>query len=89
MPVVHHGSPPIPPYDGGYTIFGQVVEGQDVVKAISRVPGAPLPNGGMRPKQPVKLVTVKIERVGPEPAPPAPSKKAAPAAKKSATAVKQ
>jgi len=26
-------------YDGSYTVFGQVVEGQDVVKAISRVPG--------------------------------------------------
>jgi peptidyl-prolyl cis-trans isomerase A (cyclophilin A) len=75
---------PIPSYDGGYTIFGQVVEGQDVVKAISRVPGAALPNGGMKPKQPVKLVSVKIERVGPEPAAPAaaPAKKAAPAAKK-------
>ena len=36
---------PIPSYDGGYTIFGQVVEGQDVVKAISRVPGTPLQGG--------------------------------------------
>ena len=59
-----------------------------MVKAISRVPGAPLPNGGMRPKQPVKLISVKIERVGPEPAPPAPAKKAAPAVKKSATPAK-
>jgi len=80
---------PIPSYDGGYTIFGQVVEGQDVVKAISRVPGAPLPNGGMRPKTPVKLISVTIQRVGPEPAPAAPAKKAAPAVKKSATPQKQ
>jgi peptidyl-prolyl cis-trans isomerase A (cyclophilin A) len=82
-------APRIPSYDGGYTIFGQVVEGQDVVKAISRVPGTPLPNGGMRPKTPVKLVSVKIERVGAEPAPPAPAKKAAPAAKKSAVPAKK
>jgi cyclophilin family peptidyl-prolyl cis-trans isomerase len=71
---------PIPQYDGQYTIFGQVVEGQDVVKAISRVPAKPLPNGGKRPLQDVKLISVTIERVGPEPAPP-PAKKA-PATKK-------
>lgn len=69
-------APRIPSYDGDYTIFGQVIEGQDVVKAISRVPGAALPNGGMKPKTPVKLISVKIERVGPEPA--APARKAAP-----------
>jgi cyclophilin family peptidyl-prolyl cis-trans isomerase len=79
---------PIPSYDGGYTIFGQVVEGQDVVKAISRVPGTPLPNGGMKPKEPVKIVSVAIERVGPVPAPAAPAKKAAPAPKKSPSASK-
>ena len=78
---------PIPSYDGGFTIFGQVVEGQDVVKAISRVPGTPLQGGGMKPKVPVKLISVKIERVGPEP--PAPARKAAPAAKKSASPAKQ
>ncbi len=67
---------PIRDYDGGYTIFGQVVAGQDVVKAISRVPGTRLANGGLRPKEPVKLISVTIERVGPEPAPPAAKKKA-------------
>ena len=41
----------------------------------------------MKPKVPVKLISVKIERVGPEP--PAPAKKAAPAAKKSASPAKQ
>jgi cyclophilin family peptidyl-prolyl cis-trans isomerase len=58
---------PIREYDGGYTIFGQVVEGQDVVKAISRVPGKHLPEGGIRPNVPVNLISVTIERVGPEP----------------------
>jgi cyclophilin family peptidyl-prolyl cis-trans isomerase len=80
---------PIAAYDGSYTIFGQVVDGQDVVKAISRVPGAPLPNGGMRPNEPVKIISVTIERQGPAPAPATPAKKAAPAPKKSATSAKQ
>ncbi|MGA2272194.1 MAG: peptidylprolyl isomerase [Bryobacteraceae bacterium] len=71
---------PIRDWDGGYTIFGQVVEGQDVVKAISRVPGKRLAEGGLRPITDVKLISVNIERIGPEPAPqPA---KTAPAAKK-------
>ncbi|MFY9724833.1 MAG: peptidylprolyl isomerase [Bryobacteraceae bacterium] len=72
---------PIREYDGGYTIFGQVVEGQDVVKAISRVPGKHLPEGGIRPNVPVKLTSVTIERVGPEPAPAAAKKRALPAKK--------
>lgn len=66
-----------PPWDGQYTIFGQVVEGQDVVKAISRVAAVQF-----IAKNPAKLITLTIQRVGPPPAPPA--KKAAPAAKKSA-----
>jgi peptidyl-prolyl cis-trans isomerase A (cyclophilin A) len=70
---------PIRDYDGSYTIFGQVVEGQDVVKAISRVPGKHLANGGVRPSVDVKLIGVTIERVGPEPA--APPVKKAPAKK--------
>ena len=72
---------PIREYDDGYTIFGQVVEGQDVVKAISRVPGKHLPEGGIRPNVPVNLISVTIERVGPEPAAPAAKKKATPAKK--------
>jgi cyclophilin family peptidyl-prolyl cis-trans isomerase len=72
---------PIKDYDGGYTIFGQVVEGQDVVKAISRVSGKHLANGGVRPNVDVKLISVTIERVGPEPAPPPAAKKASPAKK--------
>ncbi|HWD00697.1 MAG TPA: peptidylprolyl isomerase [Candidatus Sulfopaludibacter sp.] len=72
-------------WNGQYTIFGQVVEGQDVVKAISRVP-AP----GNIAKNPVKLTTLTIKRVGPPPVPAAPAKKAAPsAAKKTAAPVKK
>ncbi|HEY1221726.1 MAG TPA: peptidylprolyl isomerase [Bryobacteraceae bacterium] len=71
---------PIRDWDGSYTIFGQVAEGQDVVKAISRAPGKRLPEGGVRPLTDVKLISVTIERVGAEPAPP-PVKKAPPAKK--------
>jgi peptidyl-prolyl cis-trans isomerase A (cyclophilin A) len=74
-------APKIPAYDGGYTIFGQVVEGQDVVKQISRVPVKP--DGSGLAKTPAKLISVTIQRVGPDPNPPA-AKKGAPAAKKSA-----
>jgi peptidyl-prolyl cis-trans isomerase A (cyclophilin A) len=44
--------------DGGYTIFGQVVEGQDVVNNIGRVP-----TSQDRPIQDVVLEKVVIERV--------------------------
>jgi len=53
---------PMPMWNGKYTIFGAVVEGQDVVSAINRAPCH-----GDKPVNPVKLVTVSIERVGPEP----------------------
>jgi len=46
-----------------YTIFGQVVSGMEVVDAISH---APL--HGDKPVDPVKLISVTISRVGPEPA---------------------
>jgi len=71
-------APRIPSWDNHYTIFGQVVDGQDVVKAVSEVPGTHLPEGGLRPKVPVKLIAVTIERIGPAPAAaakPAPAKK--------------
>jgi cyclophilin family peptidyl-prolyl cis-trans isomerase len=77
--------PSIPSYDGHYTIFGQVVEGLDVAKAISLLPGTPLPNGGTKPSLEVKIISVKIERVGRElgtKKPPPAAKKSAPPAKK-------
>ena len=64
--------------NGHHTIFGQVVEGQDVVHKIATVPTGP----GDKPRTPVKILSVKLERVGPPPAPAA-AKKAG-AAKKAA-----
>jgi peptidyl-prolyl cis-trans isomerase A (cyclophilin A) len=49
------------PWNGKYTIFGQVVEGEDVVEQISRMPVR-----GDRPVTPVKLISVEIERIKPE-----------------------
>jgi cyclophilin family peptidyl-prolyl cis-trans isomerase len=49
-------------WDGKYTIFGVVVEGQDVVSKINHAPVH-----GDKPVEPVKLIHVTIERIGPEP----------------------
>jgi peptidyl-prolyl cis-trans isomerase A (cyclophilin A) len=67
---------PYPSLNGGYTVFGQVVEGQDIVKKIAHVPTT-----GEKPTTPVKLATVVIKREGPPPAAAAPVRKksAAPA----------
>ena len=46
--------------DNRHTVFGAVVEGQDVATKISLVPR----DGGDRPKTPVILERVTIERVG-------------------------
>lgn len=64
-------------WDGNYTIFGQVVDGQDVVKAISRMPAVQT-----IAKNPAKLITLTIKRVGPPPVAPAPVKKSVAPAKK-------
>ena len=64
---------PYPSLNGGYTVFGQVVEGQDIVGKIGHVPRT-----GEKPTTPVKLVTVVIKREGPPPAPPTPAKKSMP-----------
>ncbi|HVO99273.1 MAG TPA: peptidylprolyl isomerase [Bryobacteraceae bacterium] len=49
-------------WNGKYTIFGNVVSGQDVADKISKVKVR-----GDRPVDPVRLITVTIERVGPAP----------------------
>ena len=49
-------------WDGKYTIFGLVVEGQDVVSKINHAPVR-----GDKPVDPVKLIGVTIQRIGPEP----------------------
>ena len=49
-----------PMLDGGYSVFGYVVEGQDVVNAIATTPTQP----GDRPVTPMIMETVRIERVG-------------------------
>ncbi|SRR5579883_3189324 len=59
------------PGNSGYTIIGQVIEGQEVVGKIARVPR----DANDKPRTPVKLVSVTIKRVGPEPARPAAAKK--------------
>ena len=54
---------PVASWNGNYTIFGQVVEGLYVVGKIGKVPVH-----GDQPVEPVKLISVTIQRVGPEPA---------------------
>lgn len=46
------------PRNGGHAVFGEVVEGMDVVYAISKVPR----DSNDRPKKEVKINSVKIER---------------------------
>jgi peptidyl-prolyl cis-trans isomerase A (cyclophilin A) len=53
---------PMRPWNGQYAIFGEVVDGLDVVSKIER-----LPVHGDKPVNPVKLLTVTIERVGAAP----------------------
>ena len=78
---------PTPWLDGKHTIFGQVLEGQDVVDAISNVPRGE----NDKPNTPVKITRIVFQRVGPKPpnAPEGggpPAKKAAPAPKKATPA---
>nr|WP_229798397.1 peptidylprolyl isomerase [Planomonospora parontospora] len=50
---------PTPHLNGRHTIFGEVVEGQEVVDAIAKTPTGP----GDRPVDPVVLESVTVDRV--------------------------
>ena len=47
-----------PQWSGKYTIFGQVVQGLDVVAKIAKTP-----TKDEKPLTPVKLISVTVERV--------------------------
>lgn len=68
--------------NGKHTIFGQVVEGQDVVHKIAAVPR----NKDDKPLKAVRIQSIKLERVGP---PPAPAARKRATAKKGAAAPKK
>ncbi len=71
------GETPTPHLNGLHTIFGQVIEGQDVASQIARVPR----DGQDRPRTPVRIVRVSFQREGALPAAAAkPAAKAAGAA---------
>ena len=53
---------PMSTWNGKYTIFGQVTTGLDVVEKIANAPSK-----DEKPLNPVKLISVAIEREGPEP----------------------
>ena len=76
---------PTPWLNNKHTIFGRVVEGQDIVTRIDNVPTG----AGDKPVTPVKLISVTIKREGPAPASATPAKKAAPATKSTAAPKKQ
>ncbi len=60
---------PTPHLNNMHTIFGQVIEGQDLVPKIAKVPR----DQNDKPRTAVKITRVVIERVGPPPAAAAPS----------------
>jgi cyclophilin family peptidyl-prolyl cis-trans isomerase len=76
---------PYPSLNGGYTVFGQVVDGQDIVNKIDNVPT----DRNDKPLTPVRLISVTIKRVGPPPASAAPAKKSTSTPKTAAPAKKQ
>ncbi|HLK46733.1 MAG TPA: peptidylprolyl isomerase [Bryobacteraceae bacterium] len=66
------------PGSHGYTIFGQVIDGQEIVDRISNVPH----DAHGRPRTAVRLLGVVIQRVGPGAVTPAPQPVAATTRKK-------
>ena len=66
-----------PSLNGGYSLFGQVVEGQENANKIASVDR----DGNDKPRVAVKLISVTIKREGPAPVPAAPAKKSATPAK--------
>ena len=52
---------PYPSLNGGYTVFGQVIEGQEVADKISEVPRDEA--NGDRPLTPVKISRIVVTRV--------------------------
>jgi len=54
---------PMPSWNMKYTIFGQAVDGLDVVEKLMKVPVH-----GEQPINPPKLISITIERIGPPPA---------------------
>ncbi len=48
---------PLKDLDGGYTVFGEVVSGQDVVEAIANAP-----RSGERPVDPAKINKITVEK---------------------------
>jgi len=55
---------PMSPWNGKYTVFGAIVDGMKVVNTINHMPARE-----DRPINPVQLISVTVERVGPEPLP--------------------
>jgi cyclophilin family peptidyl-prolyl cis-trans isomerase len=54
---------PYPSLNGGYTVFGQVVDGQNVVGKIARV----IRDGNDKPRFPVRLLDVNVVRIAAAP----------------------
>jgi peptidyl-prolyl cis-trans isomerase A (cyclophilin A) len=67
---------PTPHLNGLHTVFAQVVEGQDIVEKIARLPR----NADDRPNMPPKILKITFQRVGPG----APVNRTAPAVRKAA-----